>query len=237
MKPEVKIFKDANAVASAYAEFLRNLQGEKEKLTVSLSGGSTPKLLFDVLAAEYATSIDWGGLHFFWGDERCVPPDHGESNFKMTKEHLLDHINMPASQVHRVYGEDDPVQEAIRYSKELIANTQSNHGLPSLDLMILGMGDDGHTASIFPDNMGLLSSTEICEVANHPDSGQQRVTMTGPVLNNSEIVTFLVTGEKKAQKVRSILNQEPMAKDFPASHISGRRLMWFLDEAAASLIQ
>lgn len=233
---EVKRFKDNHAVASAFAKYLLSVISSNEVTTIALSGGSTPKLLFKILAEEYADSIPWQKVHFFWGDERCVPPTHEESNYKMTKEFLFDHIGIDPNNIHRVYGESDPEEEAKRYSALISTICHSRQGLPAFDLIILGMGDDGHTASIFPHQMELLDATGNCAVATHPVSGQKRVTLTGPVINNAQEVCFLVTGENKAEKISEIFKDQDSAKAYPASHIHTGKLKWFIDEDAYRLV-
>lgn len=229
------IYADNPAVATAFAEWLVNWLQGRSRTTIALSGGSTPKLLFQVLAENYAEEIDWSGIHFFWGDERCVPPDHDESNYGMTKALLLDHIDIPATNVHRIKGEDEPASEAIRYGQEILTTVSAIDGRPAFDLIILGMGGDGHTASIFPHEMHLLEDTAICGVATHPSSGQNRITLNGPVLNHAYQVAFLVTGAAKAEKVQLILEKQAGYEAFPAAHIApaGGITHWFLDEAAA----
>jgi 6-phosphogluconolactonase len=206
-------------------------------VTIALSGGSTPKLLFSVLADKYGEKVRWEFVHFFWGDERCVPPHDPESNFGMTSRLLLESINIPHSNVHRVIGEDDPGKEAIRYSEEILKFTAIRHGLPVFDLIILGLGDDGHTASIFPGQLELMTSEKICSVAFHPATGQKRITITGPVINNAETVIFLVSGANKAEVVADII-EKPGTTEYPAAAIepSDGVLKWYLDIDAASML-
>ena len=147
------------------------------------------------------SAVDWSFVHFFWGDERCVPPDDPESNFGMVNSGFLSKIDIPAINIHRIRGEEDPSTEAVRYSSEIVNYTRTTCGLPVFDQIILGMGEDGHTVSIFPSNSEMLYSEKICEVATHPLSGQKRITITGKVINNSDVVTFLVTGHSKADVV------------------------------------
>ena len=236
MNPKLHVSKDPGAVAQDFAEKLMALMRPKVKLHVALSGGSTPQLLFDKLASDFKDSIDWQYIHFYWGDERCVPPGHAESNYGMTKKHLFDHINIPADNIHRIHGEKDPVQEAMRYGQEINANVPSNFGLPCFDLIMLGLGTDGHTASIFPHEMQLLEQKETCAVATHPESGQKRVSLTGPVINNAAYVAFLVTGSSKQEKVKEIFRKTGSWKSYPASYIAPTHgeLHWFMDVAAAS---
>lgn len=223
-------------VARDFAEFLLKESMEKSMLHIALSGGSTPKLLFDLLASDYHHLIPWRKLHFYWGDERCVPPTHSDSNYKMTLSHLLSKIDIPAENIHRVLGENDPEQEAARYSVEILKNVPNKDFLPRFDIIILGMGPDGHTASIFPHQMELLSASRICEVATHPESGQKRITLTGNVLNQAAIIAFLVTGGNKKMKVSEILNKNGNWKLYPAAHIKpvNGELHWFLDESASN---
>ncbi len=236
MTRDIKVLDDNPAVAEAFANFLVEFTSGRDKTTIALSGGSTPKLLFSLLAKDYSDKIAWQNLHFFWGDERCVPPGDPDSNYGMTKSLLFDKVNVDPTHVHRVLGENDPDDEAKRYGEVLSEVCEDVNGLPSVDLMILGMGDDGHTASIFPHQMELLKASTICAVAEHPTSGQKRVTINGPTLNNSGLVAFLVTGEKKAEKVSRALNPMADHSDIPAAHIKGREQYWFLDKGAASFL-
>jgi 6-phosphogluconolactonase len=241
-KTDCKIFPDNPAVARAFAndfcEWVKSQPADKPKLTVALSGGSTPKLLFQELAKNFADKIDWSRVHFFWGDERCVPPDDSESNYGMTKELLLDHIDIPTENIHRVLGESAPAEERVRCEQEIIEHVAVNDaGVPQFDLMILGMGGDGHTASIFPHEIELLESDNVCEVATHPESGQKRITLTGKVLNASARVAFLITGAGKASVMAEIIGQTGDWQTYPAAHIKNSGpLVFYLDEAAANEI-
>lgn len=239
--PLVYVYPDNQTVAEKFAEWLViwAKDQEQEKLTIALSGGSTPKVLFEVLAEKYAHNMPWEKIHFFWGDERCVPPDHTESNFKMTNDLLLQPIYFPGEQTHRVLGEMEP-EAAARAYEEVIANiVDQEDGWPVFDLIILGMGADGHTASIFPDNMTLLDADTVCAVATHPESGQQRVTLTGKALNKARQICFLVTGDSKKEKVYEIFKKEGKYLDYPAAHIQpvNGQLSWNLDEAAVALLK
>ena len=233
---ELKIYKDKNTVAKEFSKFFASQTGENKEFHVALSGGSTPKIVFDVLADEFGSSVDWSVVHFYWGDERCVSPDDDQSNYKMTVEHLFSKIDVPETNIHRVQGENDPKQEAQRYSSVLSDILPNVNGYPQFDLVILGMGDDGHTASIFPHEIELWHSEKVCEVAVHPESGQKRVTITGDVINNAKTVAFLVTGVSKVEKVSEILDQKGDFKSYPANLVAPKsgNLLWFLDEAAAT---
>lgn len=226
----------AEAFASFFAEWLR--ETKKETVSVALSGGSTPKALFQHWAEHYQDKIDWRRIHFFWGDERCVPPDDPDSNFGMTKALLFDHIDIPTENIHRARGEAFPEKEAERYGREIMQGTERKNGQPVFDLVILGMGADGHTASIFPDQMDLLRDNRICAVATHPESGQERITLTGPVINAARQVVFLITGSAKAEVLKEVMARSEAGKAFPAAHIQPENdeLCWFLDESATNAI-
>ncbi|MCB0517493.1 MAG: 6-phosphogluconolactonase [Lewinellaceae bacterium] len=234
MKTHVNIFTSPQAVAEAFAVFFQKWVADKNTFTVALSGGSTPKLLFRQLAEHYRERIAWDKLHFFWGDERCVPPDHADSNYRMTDEMLLRHIVMPPENIHRIRGEAEPVLEAERYAAEILDIVPLKDGWPAFDLILLGMGEDGHIASIFPDQMQLLDTSKVCAVATHPVSGQQRITLTGKVINHAAKVAFLVTGNSKRQVVKDIQGKTGAWEKYPAAHIKARGdLYWFMDEQAA----
>ena len=239
--PQVYVQPDNQAVAQAFAQWLVDWTKaqEQEIITIALSGGSTPKVLFQILATQYAEAMPWEKIHFFWGDERCVPPDDAESNYKMTKELLLDPVHFPAAQVHRVQGEIAPEAAARAYEQVIAQVVPQQDGWPIFDLMILGMGSDGHTASIFPHQMELLNSDTVCAVATHPDSGQTRVTLTGKAINRSRQICFLVTGSSKQEKVYEIFQQTGHYQDYPAAHIKALdgQLSWNLDEAAVALLK
>jgi len=237
---EVKIFESPKKVYKAIAKSIikLTLNSKQEVFDIALSGGNSPKGLFKKLSDKYAGEIPWNRIHFWWGDERCVPPGDEQSNYKMTKDYLLSKIDIPAENIHRIRGEEAPEKEAKRYSKELEENLKSRGKIPVFDLIILGLGDDGHTASIFPNQFELLDHPASCAVAVHPITGQKRITITGNVLNNSNRVYFLVTGENKAMRISEIMNDSEAAKLLPAYYIAPKNgdLVWYLDEAAASLI-
>ncbi len=241
MKQEValEIFEDPPALASGFASWFYDFVSTRPKTNVALSGGSTPKLFFQVLSNEYKDRIDWSGIQLFWGDERCVPPDHQDSNFLMTSKNLFDHISIPSKNVHRILGESDPEKEAQRYGQVLGEVLSHRDSLPVFDLIILGLGSDGHTASIFPDQMHLLQGAGYCEVATHPDSGQRRITLTGKVINQADNICFLVAGAGKSEVVGEILNKTGNWEKYPASYVhgGGDSIHWFLDREAASIFR
>ena len=235
----LKIFKDKLELADSFCEELLKLNKEREVLHLALSGGNTPKIIFQTLAKKYKEKIDWNKIQIFWGDERCVPPESDESNFGMTKKYLLDYIDIPQKNVHPVDGSNNPEKEVIRYSNEIKKNVPIKSGFPKFDLVILGIGEDGHTASIFPDQMNLLTSEKICEVAIHPGSGQKRITLSGKVIDNAEKIIFLITGDSKANIAKQIFERDDLKKKkYPAANIKpvNGELKFFLDENAAKLL-
>ncbi|MGB4598961.1 MAG: 6-phosphogluconolactonase [Trichlorobacter sp.] len=233
---EIQIFTSLQDLNRTFTDRLKEILAEKEIVTIALSGGSTPKSLFDYWATLPAQEIDWTKIKFFWGDERCVPPTHEESNYKMTKEHLFDFVQVPKGNIYRIFGENDPATEAKRYSETLQHELETVNGIPSFDIMMLGMGDDGHTASIFPHQIDLWHSEDLCVTATHPVSGQIRVSVSGKVINAARNVVFLVTGENKAHKVEEIISHpDQAAKKYPAALVQpdSENLFWLLDEQAA----
>jgi 6-phosphogluconolactonase len=235
MLMELKIYKDKQEVAEQFSTYFANKANSGE-LHVALSGGSTPKIVFDVLAEKFSDEIDWKKIHFYWGDERCVPPTDDDSNYKMTVEHLFSKIEVPDANIHRVLGENEPSGEAMRYANLLEINLDRVEGVPQFDLVILGMGDDGHTASIFPHEIELWNAEDHCVVATHPDSGQKRVSINGKVINMAKEVAFLVTGASKAEKVKAVVEKTEGSEVYPATLVdpSSGNLVWFLDEDAAA---
>lgn len=241
---KIKVFKHAEQTARAVADLIQEQSKQKQQLkeyyNIALSGGSTPKLLFEIMAtAPYVSSIAWDVVRLFWVDERCVAPDHVESNYKMTNEALLQHKLIKPENIFRMKGEAIPAEEALRYEELLKKELPLANGFPVFDLILLGMGDDGHTASIFPDNMDLLHTNRAVETAMHPVSGQNRITLTGKTINHAQQVVFLITGAGKATIVQTILQKQPGSQQYPAAHVGNHNQIaeFYLDEAAASEIQ
>ena len=233
---DLRIKETKQLVAEDFSEFFKELCAAGEDVHIALSGGSTPKIVFDQLASEFGADIDWSKVNLYWGDERCVPPSDAESNYKMTVEHLISKIEIPENNIFRIQGENDPEKEAKRYTEVLRDQLPAANGIPCFDLVILGMGDDGHTASIFPHQIELWEMPESCRVATHPDSGQKRITITGNVINSAKKIAFLVTGGSKREKVTAIVKELDDYKKFPASLVAPKdgELIWFLDQDAAA---
>ena len=240
MKGTLKIFKDSETLADRVSDLLMGwiALSRGSHYNIALSGGTTPGLLFTALAEKHANSVYWQKTHFWWADERMVPPADPASNFGVTQQLLFSKIAVPEKNIHRIRGEENPVHEAVTYGQLLNKELNSRNYLPKFDLMLLGMGEDGHTASIFPNQMELLKSKKICDVAFHPVNNQPRVTLTGRTINNAAKVCFLVTGETKAERMAEIHQNGRKAKKLPASwiHPDKGELYWFVDEAAGRLI-
>lgn len=236
---KLNIYPTKNEVAKEFCFFLAKWLKDKKSVHIALSGGSTPKIIFKELSIAGKYAINWNEVHLYWGDERCVPPDDDLSNYRMTKDFLLDNIDIPGDNIHRILGENDPRKEVLRYGQELQRNLPVQDGIPKFDMVLLGMGEDGHTASIFPHEIHLWDSDQNCELAVHPDSGQKRITITGRIINHSKNVVFLVTGAGKKEKVAEILGKKGRYKQYPAALVRPHdgNLYWFLDAQAASGIR
>jgi 6-phosphogluconolactonase len=211
------------------------------RFTVALSGGSTPKGLYALLGkAEIARRIPWSQISLFWGDERCVPPTHPESNYHMVEETLLSHVPIPPRNIHRIPTERDPLQAASSYEAVLReAFALADNAWPRFDLILLGIGTDGHTASLFPATAGLHENTRLV-IAHYVDKLQAwRVTLTPPVINKAAHVVFLACGADKAEPLREILQGTQQPERLPAQLVrpSEGVLLWLVDEAAASLLK
>ncbi|MBU0495599.1 MAG: 6-phosphogluconolactonase [Chloroflexi bacterium] len=205
--------------------------------TVALAGGSTPRAAYALLATEeFAGRVDWPRLHVFWGDERCVPPDHPDSNYRMARETLLDHVPIPAGNVHRIPGEQEPIEAAVAYESELRAffAVPSEGGSPRFDLILLGLGDDGHTASLFPGTAAIHEPVRWV-VAHRVDKlGAWRVTLTPIVINAGAQVTFVVSGAGKAERLHKVLAGPYQPDVLPAQIVQPTTgcLLWLIDAAA-----
>ncbi len=207
------------------------------RFTIALSGGSTPKNLFNLLATNARTVFPWDRTYFFWSDERHVPPTDPESNYRMAEEIMLSKIPVNAGNVFRIAAENpDAAAAAEAYEQTLRKFFQLQPGqVPAFDLILLGMGPDGHTASLFPNTAGLQEKTRLV-IANWVDKLKaNRLTMTLPVLNSAREVAFLASGTDKAQVLRTVLEEDAPPEQYPAKLVRPTgRLIWFVDRAAAS---
>ncbi len=237
--PVVRIFDSTEDIADHFANILFRAvvsAGTWYKASVALSGGSTPRAIYSYLASLKGNLLEWNRIHLFWGDERCVVPESPESNYRMAKESLLDHINIPESNVFRIKGEEEPQYEAERYAETVSGLLPHENHIPKFDLVMLGLGEDGHTVSIFPDNILLFHSDRLFEATENPYNGQQRITATGKLINQAAMVVFIVTGRSKAGTAASLIEKRGDWKNYPASLVQpvNGELLWLLDEEAAS---
>lgn len=240
IKEIINTYKDVEALCGGFTSFLKEESDGKESLSLSLSGGNTPKALFNYWTLNCKEKIDWSKLVFFWGDERCVPPDDPMSNYGMTKNLLFNHINkIDSKQIHRIHGENEVGEEVEWYERILDKYLPKINNIPCIDIMMLGMGDDGHTVSIFPNQIKLWDADCNCIEAKHPETWMSRISMTGRMVNNARNVAFLVTGKNKAEKVKQIITEREYYKSkYPAANVNPYNgiLYWFLDEEAAALL-
>jgi len=235
---QIQIYADPKELARGAAqEFVaRGVEAvaQGESFTVALSGGSTPKLLYQLLAdgdEPFRDRVPWRETHFFWSDERNVPPDHPDSNHRMTNEAMLAHVPVPPGNIHRIHGEKPDVTEAAGdYERNLIEVTEAT--LPRLDLILLGLGPDGHTASIFPGSEVLHETQHLVAAPWVAKLNTYRITMTLPLLNNAASILFLVSGAEKAEIVREVLEGP---KQYPAQYVkpTNGELLWLLDKDSA----
>lgn len=237
MKYRIAVYPDktslAKAAASVFADCFKRSVSGKGSFAAVLSGGTTPLLLYSMLASEYRTRLDWTKAHLFWGDERCVPPESAESNYNGAKAALLSKIEVPPNNVHRIKGELPPGDAAKAYELELISHfgLSGPASLP-FDLVLLGLGEDGHTLSLFPGTKA-LDEKERLMVENHVERlGSWRVTMTFKAIEKARQTIFLVSGAGKARVLKEVLD----GKDYPAAHVSGKDVLWMADSEAGALV-
>lgn len=233
----VRVYGDARELAEAaardFVERAREALDRSGLFAVALAGGSTPEKTYRILASEYRDELDWNGVHVFFGDERTVPPDHEDSNYRMAREVLLDHV--PMGSVHRMQGELEPAEAAAAYETDL--RVFFGEDPPRLDLVMLGIGEDGHTASLFPETSALDVDDRLVAANPVPKLETTRLTLTVPVLNAARAVDFLVAGEGKAEALRKILEGDADPHAYPAKLVRPEGGPdWLVDRAAASLL-
>ncbi len=237
---QLHIFQDNPSFVSGAVDFIAGAAAQaivaRGRFVIGLSGGGTPKPIYARLAAaEYQTRVDWSKVHIFFGDERCVPPDDAKSNYRMTRNVWFDHAALPAENIHRIRGEDDPVREALRYEQDL-ARLYRTMAFPAFDLILLGIGDNGHTASLFPGTAALREK-ERWVVAQYVEvMTTWRVTFTAPLINAARQVAFLVEGAGKAQTLWNVLKGPYQPDVWPSQLIQPitGELHWLVDASAAA---
>lgn len=236
--PQIEVFPDADKLATqaarVFSELAENAITARGRFTVALSGGSSPKRMFQKLATMV---LDWRHIHLFWVDERCVPPDHPDSNYGITAEALLNHIEIPNENIHRIHGEQPPEPAALIYEKEL--RHFFGEQLPVFDLILLGLGSDGHTASLFPGSPALQEKKRWAVEVKHgapPPPLVDRVTLTIPVLKEAREVIFLVSGIEKSAILSKIFKSPSISEVIPILELSDNRsnTRWFLDSSSAA---
>jgi 6-phosphogluconolactonase len=235
MASVIKVYNTANDLFANTAELIAGLITSLTRLygrcTLVLSGGSTPDKLYDLLAENYKSKIEWNKVYIFWGDERCVPPDDKESNYRSAKEHLLDKVNIPPENIFRIHAEDNPDKATSEYEKNI--NDFFKGGEARFDIILLGLGTDGHTASLFPGTEGLNEKHKLAVKNYTEDKKTPRITLTYKAINNAKNIIFLISGEEKKAIVKKIfINKE---KNYPAVKVEpvNGSLFYLLDKNAA----
>ncbi len=242
-EPHIRVVPDAQHMVREVADLIVQMADQTAKLgqmfSLFLSGGSTPKALYELLATdEYKSQIDWRGVELFFGDERCVPPDSDLSNYKMAFDTLINKVPIPRDNIYRMKGELDPQVAAKEYGQKLKELFQDL----GPDLLLLGMGDDGHTASLFPGTEALNETHHLC-VANHvhhdyiPKGTNWRITLTYPFINRSREIAIMVTGASKAKRVDEVLQGDEQIDRLPIQGIKTElgKVTWYLDVHAAGM--
>ena len=235
------ILPDVEAISHKAAEIFLHLSKQyissAKRFVVALSGGTTPKRFYELLGSEiFRDVIDWSHVHFFWVDERCVPKEHAESNYNLAFDLFLSKVPHNPSNIHRIKGEEGPERAASEYEKDM-RGFFGTSGFPVFDLIMLGMGEDGHTASLFPAAESLKEKTRLAIPVYMRKPNSNRVTLTLPVLNNASHIVFLVAGKSKAHIVKEFLAGDKESKQFPAGLINlvKDNIQWLIDREAAGI--
>ncbi|MGO9063077.1 MAG: 6-phosphogluconolactonase [Candidatus Binataceae bacterium] len=242
-KPQIIVLDDSAALFVRAAEEIVHISGESicthGQFSLALTGGNTPADVYSLIATRFHLSVDWNAVHLFWGDERCVPPDDPASNYAMVHRTMLSKLTLDPNQIHRMRGEDEPEQGAREYETELKEFFSLEEGeFPRFHLILLGLGDNVHIASLFPGHPAIHENERLA-VAVEVDAPQRhRVTLTPPVLNNAARIMFIVSGQNKAEAVKLALEGPRDPDRYPAQIIDpgNGEVMWLLDRPAASLL-
>jgi 6-phosphogluconolactonase len=228
----------ANAAAERFVDYEYPFHGEPDRFSVALAGGNTPRRVYELLATErFKHRVEWAQVDLFFGDERCVPPDHPKSNYAIAYETLISHVPIPAKNVHRIIGEGNPAESAELYENQL-KTFFAGLSWPRFDFVLLGMGADGHTASLFPGSDALNEKSKWVVTTRPEGVSQDRITLTAPVFNHAARVLFLVEGAGKAERLAQVLHPQSGAEPQPVQAIQPVEgsLEWLVDAAAASLL-
>jgi len=230
----IKIFKTKEELSDKLSDYIIDHHLDS---SIALSGGSTPLLLFKSLSNKLSSSIDLN-TKFYWVDERCVEPNSDDSNYKMAKENLFINKIFKSENIYRIKGENDPFEEVINYNNILRKTLTVKNNIATFDLIILGLGDDGHTASLFPHEFLSFRDKEDCLVASHPLSGQKRISLSEKIINNAKEVIFHITGSGKKYIIDDIINKKGNYKSYPGSFIDPKstNLSWYLDFDASEML-
>jgi 6-phosphogluconolactonase len=242
MKLDLRVFVDVNELSLRAAEAVVRLINDSVRVqgrfSVALAGGSTPRSLYHLLASQFRDQIPWTKVHVFWGDERFVPPDDPQSNYRMARKALLDHVPCPAGNVHPMPTHfSEPELGAKDYEKTLRAYFSKEW--PRFDLVLLGMGEEGHTASLFPRSSALEEKKRWVIAVKAPAEPPLRLTLTLPVLTHAANIHFLVAGSNKAEALHQVLTGSPDPKNYPAAGVRPVQgtVIWWVDRQAAALVR
>lgn len=243
MKPDLRVFRDleemSRAAACLFVEQAERAIHRRGRFLVVLSGGQTPTRLFQRLAADYRARVDWRNTHIFWSDERCVPPEDEESNYGQAWRLLLRHVDIPQENIHRIRVDLGPAEASKDYALTLRRFAAPPSEWPHFDLVLLGLGDDGHTASLFPASPLEEGVPVLPITAHYQERPAQRVTLTPAAINSARTVIFLVAGASKAEALARALDETSDPRQVPARRIQplNGELIWLVDKGAASKLK
>jgi 6-phosphogluconolactonase len=241
MSDKIHLFQEADTLytqcAAHIMTLMRDTLAHQERFHIALAGGDTPRALYRELSrAPAGQAPDWQRIEFYFGDERHVAPDHPNSNYRMAREALFAPLGINDEAIHRIQGEHSPEQAVEHYRQDLARMPHAN-GLPQFDLILLGMGADGHVASLFP-NSSLLEENEQTVTTGFVDKlDAWRISLTLPVLNNARHIMMLISGSKKADVIRHILHGPGNAMPLPVERLERARLEWFIDHEAGRFLE
>jgi len=239
MNKEIVIADYAGTLAKEAADYffklIADVHEKNGKVYIALSGGNTPISMFKKFVKKFSRESLLKDIYIFWVDERCVPPESSESNYGSAKKYLLKKLNIPEDNIHRMKGESEPDEEAARYAEKIKSIVPEQNALPCFDIILLGVGEDGHFASIFPNRLDLINSDNICAVTVYPKNGQKRITLTGSVINNAQEIEVLVSGFSKADALNEVIKSKDYSGLMPAGYINPvhGNITWFMDTDAS----